>query len=432
MPAAAKRTGPQAHDSEPPQHPALPRTTEPAPQPSRRSLRGLDWFIFCVADVQTGFGPFIAVYLTSQKWTQVDIGLVLTVGGLVALFGQIPGGILVDRARSERLVAGLALIAIAVSALIYASYPIFAAILLAAVVHALASCVLGPCIAAISLGLVGHTAIADRLGRNARFASIGNGLAAAAMGTVGYFFSPQAVFIVTAMLAIPTLIALGQISPAEINPDRAHGGSNVTTAAKPPIAFRDLFRYRSLLALGFCVTLFHLANAAMLPLMGSALTSRSSEWATVLIGACIVVPQIIVAAIAPEVGRRARIWGRRTLLLIGFGVLPLRAFLFATISDPFFIVLVQIFDGLTAAIIGVIVPLAVADLTRGSGRFNTGLGMIGTMAGIGASLSPTLAGYIADHLGSAFAFFGLGLIAVFALAAVWLLVPETRAEKVTT
>jgi MFS family permease len=411
------------------QPPPVSPQSDDQPRPSKKSLRGLDWFVFCVADVQTGFGPFIAVYLTSQKWTQIDIGLILTVGGLVSLFGQLPGGILVDRARSERLVAGLAIIAIATSALVYASFPIFAAVLLAAVVHAMASCVLGPCIAAISLGLVGHTAIAERLGRNARFASIGNGLAAATMGAFGYFFSPQAVFIVTASLAMPTLFVLSQISAAEIIPDRAHGGTSPEADKSGSISFRQLLQHRALLALGVCLVLFHLANAALLPLMGTVVTTRSSEWATVLIGACIVVPQIIVAVIAPSVGRHSRTWGRRTLLLIGVGALPIRAFLFAIVNDPYLIVAVQILDGLTAAIIGVIVPLIVADLTRGSGRFNTGLGMIGTMAGIGASLSPTFAGLIADHLGNTVAFLSLGMIGVMALIAVWLLIPETRSEN---
>ncbi|MGH9806959.1 MAG: MFS transporter, partial [Terriglobia bacterium] len=157
--------------------------------PSRRSLRGLDWFVFCVADIQTGFGPFIAVYLTTQKWTQIDIGFILSVAGLVALVGQMPGGALVDAARSERLVASLSIIAISISALTYAAFPTFSAVLAAAILHAAASCVLGPAIAALSLGLVGHRLIGERLGRNARFSSIGNGLAAAAMGACGHFFS---------------------------------------------------------------------------------------------------------------------------------------------------------------------------------------------------------------------------------------------------
>src|SRR5277367_737206 len=162
--------------------------------PSRGSLRGLDWFIFFLADVQTGFGPFVAVYLTTQKWTQVEIGSVLSIGGLISLIGQMPGGAIVDAARSERLVAGLAIAAIGCSALAYAAWPIFPVVVSAATLHAMASCVLGPAIAAISLGLVGPRSIGKRLGRNARFASLGNGVAAALMGTCGYLLSSRSVF----------------------------------------------------------------------------------------------------------------------------------------------------------------------------------------------------------------------------------------------
>ena len=225
--------------------PRPPDANEPAPHPSRRSLRGLDWFIFFVADIQTGFGPFIAVYLTSQKWTQIDIGLVLSAGGVIALLGQMPGGALVDAARSERLVAGLALSAIAAAALAYAFVPIFPVVLAAAALHAAASCVLGPCIVAMSLGLVGHAAIGERLGRNARFAAIGNGTAAAAMGAVGYLLAPRAVFLVTAVLLIPTLLALSRIRPAEVDPDRAHGGPVPQKTDHSPVDVRTVIRKRA-------------------------------------------------------------------------------------------------------------------------------------------------------------------------------------------
>lgn len=408
----------------------MPRERGPRddpPTPSKRSLRGLDWFIFCVADVQTGFGPFVAVYLTTEKWTQVDIGLVLSVAGLVALIGQVPGGTLVDLAKSERFVAGLAIVAISVSALTYAAWPIFPAILAASTLHAAASCVLGPAIAAISLGLVGHAAIGERFGRNARFASIGNGLAAAAMGACGYFFSARAVFIVTAILLGPTLLALRQISPREINPERAHGGEPTPPVHHAP--FRDLLRQRGLVILACCLALFHLANAAMLPLMGSVLTAQSSRWATALIAACIVVPQLVVAAMAPWVGRQSHVWGRRPLLLIGFAALPIRGLLFATVSGPYLLVAVQVLDGVTAAILGVMVPLIVADLTRGTGRFNSAQGIVGMMTGLGASISPTLAGYITDHFGSRWAFSGLAAIAIAAFVTVWALMRETRPQE---
>ena len=375
--------------------------------------------------MQTGFGPFVSVFLTTQKWTQVDIGLVLSAAGVVSLIGQMPGGALVDAARSERLVGGIAIAAICISALGYAAMPVFPVVLSASILHAAASCVLGPAIAAISLGLVGHAAIGERLGRNARFASVGNGLAAAAMGACGYLLSARAVFVVTVLLLGPALLALRSINAAEIDPERAHGAAP-RPRAKPPRKLADLMRSRPLLIFAGCLLLFHLANAAMLPLMGSVVTMHSARWATVLIAACIVVPQLVVAALSPWIGRRAQIWGRRPLLLIGFAALPIRGLLFASVTNPELLVVVQLLDGVTAAVFSVMVPLVVADLTRGTGHFNLGQGIVGTFIGVGASVSATLAGYISDHFGSPAAFAGLAAIAFAGLAAVWLLMPETR------
>src|ERR1700716_832933 len=235
--------------------------------PSRQSLRGLDWFIFFLADVQTGFGPFIAVYLTTQKWTQGQIGLVLSIGGLVGLIGQMPGGAIVDAARSERLVASLAVATIGTCALGYAVWPIFPVVIAAATLHAAASCVLGPAIAAISLGLVGPLAIGERLGRNARFASLGNGSAAALMGACGYLLSSRSVFLVTFILAIPTLLALSRIREREIDIVQAHGAIPREVPDEKATSVFSLIRRRPLLIFAASVLLLQLANAAMLPLM---------------------------------------------------------------------------------------------------------------------------------------------------------------------
>jgi predicted MFS family arabinose efflux permease len=389
----------------------------------------LDWFVFFVADVQTGFGPFVAVYLTAQKWTQVDIGLILSVGGLVALAGQMPGGALVDAARSERRVAGFAIAAIAIAALAYAAWPIFPVILAAAALHSAASCVLGPAIAAISLGLVGHAAVGERLGRNARFAAIGNGLAAAAMGACGYFLSARAVFFVTAALLAPALLALRMISSQEIDAERAHGGPPERRAGRLPAELLRLVRKRPLVIFAGCIMMFHLGNAAMLPLMGSVLTTRSSQWATVLIAACIVGPQLVVAIFSPWIGRKAQAWGRRPLLLAAFAALPLRGLLFATVPDPYLLVTAQLLDGVSAAVLAVMVPLVIADVTRGTGHFNLGQGIVGTAVGIGAAVSTTYAGYLSDHLGSPIAFLGLAMVAILGFFTLWALMPETRPRR---
>jgi predicted MFS family arabinose efflux permease len=401
-------------------------TAETAPTPSRESLRGLDWFIFFLADVQTGFGPFVAVYLTTQKWTQVEIGTVLSIGGVVALIGQMPGGAIVDAARSERLVAGLAIATIGCSAVAYAAWPIFPIVAAAATLHAAASCVLGPAIAAISLGLVGPLAICERLGRNARFASLGNGVAAAVMGTCGYLLSSRSVFLVTFVLAIPTLLALARIREHEVDVARAHGAVPRTAPDAKSTSVLALVRKRALLIFAGSILLLQLANGAMLPLMAGVVTTRSSKWATVLIAACIIVPQAIVALTSPSVGRKAQQWGRRPLLLMGFAALAIRGVMFATVSDPYVLVAVQVFDGITAAVFSVMVPLVVADVTFGSGHFNLAQGIVGTATGIGAALSTVLAGYVSDQFGSSVAFSGLAAVAAAGLAMIWFAMPETR------
>lgn len=376
--------------------------------------------------MQTGFGPFVAVYLTTQKWTQVEIGFVLSIGGLVGLLGQIPGGTIVDATRSLRLVAGIAVAAIGISALGYAMWPMFLLVVSASMLHAVASCLLGPAIAAISIGLVGPRAASERFGRNARFASLGNGCAAMLMGAVGYLLSSRAVFFVTCMLAIPTLFALSRIRKDDLHFTKARHSDIDEKATSEPISVFGVLRQRPLLVFAGGVLLLQLANGAMLPLMAGVVTTRSSQWAPVLIAACIIVPQAIVALASPAVGRFAQLWGRRPLLLFGLGALAIRGTLFAVVRDPYILVVVQIFDGITAAIFAVMIPLIVADVAFGSGHFNLALGIVGTAGGVGAALSTVLAGYVSDWLGSHVAFLGLSAIAVAGLLVIWLLMPETR------
>jgi MFS family permease len=394
------------------------------PTASRTSERGLDWFTFFVADIQTGFGPYLAVYLTTQKWNQADIGLVLAFGSIVGLMSQIPGGWLVDRAASKRRAAALAVIGIGISALLIAMLPTRAGMMAATLVHVAASAVLGPAIAAISLGLVGHAAIGPRLGRNTRFAAIGNGLAAAAMGAVGYFISPQAVFFATAALALPTVWALTRIRDAEIDPVRADGGID-PMASEPAARVIDLLRKRALVVFAACIFLFQAANAAMLPLVGSEVTLRSTQWASVLIAVCIVVPQLVAAAIAPGIGRLAATVGRKPVLLAGFAVLPLRTLLLAVSRDPVSIVAVQALDGLCGAVLGVLVPLVLADIARGTGRFNLAQGMLACATGLGAAASTAVAGYLATRFGTGAAFVGLAAAAVAAFLTVLIAMRET-------
>ncbi|SFL33870.1 MFS transporter [Methylorubrum salsuginis] len=396
-----------------------------APAPS--AARGLDAFTFFIANLQTGFGPFLAVYFTQQKWTQSDIGLALTVGSLVSLLGQMPGGAFVDASRSKRFAAGFSAFWVGASAVMLAAFPTYLIVMLAMAIHSAASCVLTPAIAAISIGLVGHANAGARLGRNASFSAIGNALGAASMGAVGYYLSNDAVFYLAGALVIPALISLRFIPSRRAEAARPAAADEPAT---PPSAggMAALLKNRALLCFAACMVLFFLANAAMLPLVGSVMTLRASETATALVAACIMVPQAVLAVTAPLVGRLAQSWGRKPLLVIGFAALPVRGLLFAFVSDPYWMVAIQVFDGISASVLGVMVPLIVSDLTRGTGRFNTALGAVGTGMGIGAALSTALAGFMADHLGSHSTFLGLAVMGAVGLVLVVLIMPETRGK----
>ena len=393
---------------------------------SQRSLRGLDWFAFFVADVQTGWGPFVATYLTSVAWTQFDIGLILTIGTITGLALQIPAGALVDRVPAKRLLAALAVASISASALLLALWPIFSVVVAAKVLHAIASSLLGPTLVAMSLGLVGYSLFSIRLGRNVRFLSLGNAIAAGVAGGIAYYYSNQAIFFLTAALGVPTLIALAQINSSEIDPELARGGISKSDVGTWFDTISSLVHHRVLIGFAAAIVLFQLANAAMLPILAGILAKRDPETAALVLSICILVPQFVVVAIAPWIGVKAQSWGRRPLLLLTFVALSARGAIFAVTSDPYLLVAAQLLDGISAASLGVLVPLIIADVTRGSGHFNFAQGLIGAAVGIGASFSTTLAGFIADTSGAAIAFLLLACVGVMGLVFVFAVVPETR------
>jgi MFS family permease len=401
-----------------------PLEAEPLCTPSKRSLRGLDWFTFFLGDMQSGFGPFMAVYLVTQKWNQSEIGLVFSIGAIASLLFQIPGGAIIDWVRSERSAAAGSIAAICVAAFTIALLPVFAAVAFARILQAGASALLGPAVGAITLGLVGRRTLAARLGRNARFASAGNGVAAIVMGSLGHYLPPQAVFFVTAGFAIPALTALFQIREQDVNPAAAHGGIAKHEKSGVFRGLAGLARRRGFLIFLGILAFFQAANAPMLPLAASELTSKSAGWAITLVAACIVLPQILVALVSPWVGSLAQSVGRRPLLLAALGVLPLRGLLFAYVSDPSVIVAVQLLDGVSAAVLGVLIPLIVADVTYGTGHFNLGQGAAGMAIGLAAAIGTSAAGFLADGFGIHVTFIGLAVIAAcgFALA---FFMPET-------
>ena len=397
------------------------------PSPSGASLAGLDGINFFNAAMLAGFGPYVAVYLAEQKWTQENIGFVLTAGGLAGLLVLIPGGELLDAVRSKRALVALGAIMVAVSAFVIGIWPNVPLVFTALVLHGTTGAFLGPAIAAVTLGLVNHSALSERLGRNQSFASTGSLIATGLMGLIGYLLSYQAMFVIAAALALPLLVALAGIRTADIDFARSCGAPSPDASTRPArIANQSLWKDPALLTFAACLLLFQLANTAMLPIVGAALVYQGESRSSLIVAALIILPQIVVALSAPWVGLRAQTWGRRPLLLIGFGALPIRALLFALTTDPPLLAGLQLLDGLSGAVIGVLTPLVIADLTRSTGHFNLAQGIIGTASGIGASLSTALFGLLAASLGHTAAFLSMTSVALLGASILWLLMPETR------
>ncbi len=384
-----------------------------------RGPRALDLLNFFVADVQTGFGPFVAVYLTANKWTQTHIGMALTLGTVAAVVSQIPAGALVDSAPNKRVATGAGVLGIMAAALVLALWPHELPVLAAQGLHAIASCIITPAIAAISLQLVGHASLGERLGRNARFASIGNGIAAAVMGASGSWLSNRSVFWLTAALCVPALAALFAIGRGR------HSRHQTNSSGFDLQGLRKLLLDQRLLVFGTCVALFHLANAAMLPLAGAEITMRAGARANLIIAACIMVPQAVVALCSPWVGRTAMRRGRRAMLLLGWAALPVRGLLLAVLPGTYPLVVAQTVSGVSAACFGVMLPLLAADLTRGTSHFNLCLGVLGLAVSAGAGLSTLMSGVVADTVGVSSAFLFLSAVGLLATLLVWVAMPET-------
>lgn len=393
---------------------------------SLQSLHALDWLNFFLAALLMGFGPFVAVHLAEQGWEPASIGVALTISGLAGLITQVPAGEVIDLVRSKRALVGAGTAAAAAALLILGLRPDFAAVAVAAVMQGTAGSILGPSVAAISLGLVGHHALAERLGRNQRFASIGGLTAAATMGAVGYLLPTGDIFILGAAAGIPLLWALRRIRGTDIHFGRSCGSPD-TQAPTPRRAGRSvLFKHYRLGTFIICLFLFQFANASLLPQLSQILVHVEGRSSSLVVSALVVLPQIIVALLAPWAGRTAATWGRRPLLIIGLAVVPIRAALFAVTKDPLVLVILQMLDGLSGATLGVLTPLVVADLTNGTGRFNLAQGLVGTLSGVGASLSTSITGIVAQSFGYTAGLISVTAVGLMSVAVAVAFMPETK------
>jgi predicted MFS family arabinose efflux permease len=323
---------------------------------------------------------------------------------------------------------GAGIVALAVGALLVALVPTFWSVMSAQVLIGGTSSIFGPAICAVSLGIVGRQLFDCRQGRNQSFNSAGNVVAAVSMGLLGYFVSNRSIFFFVSVCAIPTILALLTIRSEEIDYMLARG-ANIGDANAQPITARALLKARPLLVFLVCAVMFHFANAAMLPLLGEMLAKGQGRSSMMFMSACVVTTQLVITLLASWSGRKAGSWGRKPLLLVAFGALPVRAVLYTLTANTGALVAIQILDGVAAGIFGVVSVLVIADLTQGSGRFNLTLGAISTAVGIGASLSQAIAGSIVHHFGFNVGFLFLAAVASAAFGILYFFMPETRDKR---
>jgi MFS family permease len=372
-----------------------------------------------------GFGSFLAFYLADIGWSKQDVGLALTVGGLSGLLTQIPGGALADAVPWKRGWAAVGIVAIAASALILALQPSYPMVFAAEVLHGVTGGIVGTAIAAISLGLAGRRGMSCRVGRNYRFAAAGNALTAAVMGALGAYVANSAIFIAAAILCIPALIALARIRPEEIDYVRARNAAKRDHSIDLQ-RVTDLAKNRNLLLFAGCLVLFHFSNASLTPLVSQNLALTKAAWSPLVVAGLLIGPQIIVALLAPWIGYWSELWGRKPFLLVGFASEALRGLLFAFVTDPSLMIVIQLLDGITGAVVTVLTILIIADLTTGTGRFNLTQGVVGTMIGLAAAISTTVMGFIVERLGDTVGFLTMAGITCMGLVALWRFLPESK------
>ena len=402
-----------------------------APHPPRHTLHSLQWLNFFVADVQTGLGPFIAAYLASSGWNAAHVGYALTFGGLVTVAVQTPAGAIVDAAKQKRLLVAGSLIVLAAGAALLLLRHGAIAVYVAQFLIGATGPFLAPTIAAITLGIVGASLFDRQFGKNQAFNSAGNVFTAILVALVSYKFGYRYIFAVAIVLAIPALLSLLGIDGSQIDYARARGASAAKQDHKEiqTEGISALARDRVLLAFLAASFLFHLSNAAMLPELGEMLAKGNPRMAPPFMSACIIVTQLVIAVSASWIGARAG-RGRKPLLLLGFGVLPIRGVLYTLTHVPAALIGIQFLDGVANAVFVIVSILVIKDRTEGTGRFNLASGALATMVGIGAALSNTIGGVLVQRLGFSASFLGLAAIALAAFAVLFFGVPETlRSER---
>ncbi|TXC70325.1 MFS transporter [Sphingomonas ginsenosidivorax] len=409
------------------------RAKEIRSAPPRSANSTLDALNFFLADVRDGLGPYLAIYLLAVRgpahgWNEATVGMVLTIAGIVGLLSQTPAGGLIDRSRTKPRLVIVAALLVTISSLTLPFVSGFTMVTITQSIAAAAGAIFAPALSAITLGLVGPKMFAKRVGRNEAFNHAGNAVSAGLAGVLAWKFGPVVVFWLMAGLTVASIAVTLRLNNDDIDNAVARGlDCEPDEGCDEPGGWRTLIANRPLLTFAGIAFLFHLSNAAMLTSVGQLLSRTvGKDQATSLTAACIVAAQLVMVPVAIVVGRNTERWGTKPIFLVGFAFLAARGALYTVSNDPWWLVGVQALDGVGAGIFGALFPVVVADLTRGTGRFNVSQGIVSSVFGLGAALSATLAGTIIVWAGYTASFLTLAAIAAAGFVLYLTAMPETQ------
>lgn len=418
------------------------RTAAASVNDKRGSVQWLKALNFSIADVQNGMGPYMALFLqSSAHWSTAQIGTALAFGNIAQVVAQTPAGALIDRVHNKRALIAIGIVMIALACIVTPLFTGVGVVTIGQVLIGAAGAIFPATLAAMALGLVGRKRMDAQMGTNQAFNAAGNVFAALAIGAVGYFIGLKWMFFLVVGLCVVSLFFLWRIRPQDIDHDLARGADGESATQKRAdeedgfgasikdllVAFKQLASQRAVLVFLVCAVIFHFSNAAMVPLVTQMLgADQGAQRAVLYTSGYMLASQVVFVIVAAMSGRLAARVGRKPLFLFAFAMLALRGVLYTFSDKPAALIAVQCMDGLGAGVFGVVGVLIIADLTKGTGRFNAAQGAVATAQGIGAFLSNSVAGYLATRFGTTPTFFVLTGIAVAGFLVFAFFMPETR------
>lgn len=389
------------------------------------SLMALSLLVFLISDIQGGIGSILTIYLRSEVGcTTSQISIALAAMGISSAIFLIPCGFLVDATKYKRTLIAIGCGCVALSRLIISIHPTYYPILAAQFLFGIAYSIFLLAIPAITLGLVGKRRFPKRAALNEMLYHAGTIFIILTMGIVTQLYTYHWIIYLTIFFALIALIPLYLIRPKEIDHKEARAAS--TSKSHPPIAISKLLTKKSILLFYTAFIIYQIATASLLPLVGQKLGEIDPQHDAINMASCIVLAQIVMVAVALLLRVILGAIGRKPIFICGFVFILLRAILFSVTDNTYYILSIQLLDGVASGIFGVISIIIVSDLAAGTGRFNFLVGLLGVCNCLGLALSNFISGFITQQFGFSAGFISLAFISLFGVVFSVFALPETK------